>query len=359
MISFFKRIFFRRKKPTGDNGNFRIQFKELEKGNSLKKREKLVKHPDADVHKLMILATKIKRKDGYLKAIEFLKDISETYLREGNTALVSCQNKLIPYMRREPSISYKDTRDYLATIIDNIPANEPYFLNLHITMADHINSFDTGESIQYLSGVLDMDALTHHQYSMLIKLADLNIVNQNKKQARKLLDIARKYIEPCTDRFDKIRRERMWFRASANFAYNEINETRNTDYLYYLFIEFLLDMSRVVNPMNIEDFHKRKDQYFKKERGFADSEKFHSIIKQLNIEDKKEAILKQLYGFAFEELPLILGVTKTELYFRPGDKESLIEIRAKKVFYRRPFRELSNIRDWVQKFVNSLVPATT
>ena len=352
MISFFKRIFFRRKKPTGDNGNFRIQFKELENSNPL------VKHPDADVHKLMIQATKIKRKDGYLKAIEFLKDISETYLREGNTALVSCLNKLIPYMRREPSISYKDTRDYLATIIDNIPANEPCFLNLHITMADHINSFDTGESIQYLSGVLDMDALTHHQYSMLIKLADLNIVNHSKKQAGKLLDIARKYIEPCTDRFDKIRRERMWFRTSASLAYNEKDDA-NTDYLYYLFIEFLLDMSRVVNPMNIEDFHKRKDQYLKKERGFADSEKFHSTIKQLNIEDKKEAILKQLYGFAFEELPLILGVTKTELYFRPGDKESLIEIRAKKVFYRRPFRELSNIRDWVQKFVRSLIPATT
>jgi len=358
MISFFKRIFFRRKKPTGDNGNFRIQFKELEKGNSLKKREKLVKHPDADVHKLMILATKIKRKDGYSKAIEFLKDISETYLREGNTALVSCLNKLIPYMRREPSISYKDTRDYLATIIDKIPANEPYFLNLHITMADHINSFDTGESIQYLSGVLDMDALTHHQYSMLIKLVDLNIVNHSKKQAGKLLDIARNYIEPCTDRFDKIRRERLWFRTSASLAYNEKDDA-NTDYLYYLFIEFLLDMSRVVNPMNIEDFHKRKDQYLKKERGFADSEKFHSTIKQLNIEDKKEAILKQLYGFAFEELPLILGVTKTELFFRPGDKESLIEIRAKKVFYRRPFRELSNIRDWVQKFVRSLIPATT
>ncbi len=108
--------------------------------------------------------------------------------------------------------------------------------------------------------------------------------------------------------------------------------------------------------MHIEDFHKRKDLYFKKERGFADSERFHSSIRQLNIEDKKESILKQLYGFAFEELPLILGITKTELYFRPGDKESLIEIRAKKVFYRRPFRELSNIRDWVQKFVSSLVP---
>jgi len=352
MISFFKRFFLRRKKLTGDTGNFRIQFKELEDSKPL------VKHPDADVHKLMILATKLKRKDGYSKAIIFLKDITETYLREGNTALVSCLNKLIPYMRREPSISYIDTRDYLATIIDNVPANEPYFLNLHITMADHINSFDTVESIQYLSGVLDMNALTHHQYNMLIKLADLNIVNQDEKQAQKLLDIARNYIEPCTDRFDKIRRERLWFRTSASLAYNEKDDA-NIDYLYYLFIEFLLDMARVVNPMHIEDFHKRKNLYFKKERGFADSEKFQSSIRRLNIEDKKESILKQLYGFAFEELPLILGVTKTELYFRSGDKESLIEIRAKKVFYRRPFRELSNIRDWVQKFVNSLVPATT
>ncbi|MCK4700135.1 MAG: hypothetical protein KAT38_07360, partial [Bacteroidales bacterium] len=84
MISFFKRFFLRRKKPTGDNGSFRIHFKELEDSKPL------VKHPDADVHKLMILATKIKRQDGYFKAITFLKDIAETYLREGNTALVSC-----------------------------------------------------------------------------------------------------------------------------------------------------------------------------------------------------------------------------------------------------------------------------
>ncbi len=353
MISFFKRFFLRRKKPTGDNGSFRIHFKELED------RKPLIKHPDTDVHKLMILATKIKRQDGYSKAITFLKDIAETYLREGNTALVSCLNKLIPYMRREPSISYKNTKDYLATIIDKVPANEPYFLNLHITMADHINSFDSGEAIRYLSGVINMDTLSHHQYNMLIKLADLNIVNQSNEQARKLLDIARNYIEPCTDRFDHIKRERKWSRTSASLAYNESSDPDNTDYLYYLFIEFLLDMARVVNPMHIEDFHKRKDLYFKKERGFADSERFHSSIRQLNIEDKKESILKQLYGFAFEELPLILGITKTELYFRSGDKESLIEIRAKKVFYRRPFKELSNIRDWVHKFVRSLIPTTT
>ncbi|MBA7577891.1 hypothetical protein ES708_19747 [subsurface metagenome] len=233
------------------------------------------------------------------------------------------------------------------------------WIRIPALVANDINSFDTGEAIQHLSGVLNMDTLSHHQYNILIKLADLNIVNRNEKQVRKLLDIARNYIEPCTDRFDKIRRERIWFRTSAGLAYSEKSDTGNTDYLYYLFIEFLLDMARVVNPMHIEDFHKRKNLYFKKERGFADSERFHSFLRQLNIEDKKESILKQLYGFAFEELPLILGITKTELYFRSGDKESLIEIRAKKVFYRRPFRELSNIKDWVHKFVSSLVPAET
>lgn len=358
MISFFKRFFFRKRKPAGETGNLRIQFKGLEKSDYRKSRKKRVKHPNADVHKLMILATKIRRKEGYSKAIEFLKDISETYLREGNTALVTCLNKLIPYMRREPSISYNYTKDYLSAIIDKVPGDIPYFLNLHITMADHINSFDTVEAIGYLSGIIDMDALTHHQYNMLIKLADLNIVNNNNEQAKELLKIARNYIEPCTDRFDKIRRERKWFSTSANLAYNEKSYAGNINYLNNLFIEFLLDMARVVNPMNIEEFHKRKDLYFKKERGFADSEKFNTSIKLLNIEDKKELILKKLYGFAFEELPLILGVSKTELSFKPGDTESLVEIREKKVFYRKPFKELSNIRDWVHKFVSSLIPET-
>lgn len=353
MISFFRRLFYPGKKKTENTGEFRIQFKEF------KGYKTSVTHPDADVHKLMVLATKIKRENGYSRAITFLQDIATTYLREGNTALVSCLNKLIPYMRKDPSVSYKGTLDYLADIIDKVPSNEPYFLNLHITMADHLNSSDTVEAIHYLSGVLDMNALTHHQYNMLIKLADLHIVNRNYEHARKLLDDARNYIQPCTDRFDHIKRERKWYRTSANLAYHEPKVTGNTEYLYNRYIEFILDMARVVNPMHIEDFFKRKKLYNKRERGFADSKKFNSSIIQLNIEDKKETILKQLYGFAFEELPLILGVTKTELDFRPGQKENLIEIREKKVFYRRPFKELLIIQEWVRKFVLSHTPAAT
>jgi hypothetical protein len=114
-------------------------------------------------------------------------------------------------------------------------------------------------------------------------------------------------------------------------------------------------MARALNPIQIELFHQRKDLYYKKERGFEDSEQFNMVLEGLGISEEKEIIIKRLYGYAFEELPLVLQVTDKQLNFKPGQEESIEELREKKVYCRRPFVELPIIEDYIRQFVKRIV----
>ncbi|GAH29360.1 unnamed protein product, partial [marine sediment metagenome] len=51
------------------------------------------------------------------------------------------------YMKRDESVSYFVTYQYLEDIIQRMPKNDPYFLALHITMADLIKSQNIDQAI--------------------------------------------------------------------------------------------------------------------------------------------------------------------------------------------------------------------
>jgi hypothetical protein len=114
-------------------------------------------------------------------------------------------------------------------------------------------------------------------------------------------------------------------------------------------MEFALDMARVLDPAQPEEFHKRKDQYFKGERGFAGTSSFEKVMERPCLEGKRDALLKEVYGFVFEEMPLLLGVTEKELHFRPGDPETLEEVRKKKLFASQPFTQYDILADRIRK----------
>jgi hypothetical protein len=313
------------------------------------------KHPEEDVHKLMIKATSIRKKKGYSEAVTYLKEIAEAYLREGNTALVTCMNKLIPYMKRDESIPFEETYRYLEEIIQGKPAGDPYFLALHITMAELIKSQNIDDAIDYLKKYLATVDVSYNHYDILIKLIDLYIDKKETTESRTLLPKARELLEPNIERYEYIKKERMWFRSSANFHFLLPGETGKTEYLYHRFVEFALDMARALNPIQIELFHQRKDLYYRKERGFEESEQFNSALQELGIEGEKNTMLNRLYGFAFEELPMILHVTEKQLNFKPGQEETIEELREKKEYFRKPFRELPVIEEHIRKFVKRFV----
>jgi len=353
MISFLKKLFrwsSGNKDAVKTHQDVRIQFED-----SPDVSHTTYKHPEEDVHKLMIKATSIRKEKGYSEAVTFLKKIAEAYLREGNTALVTCMNKLIPYMKRDESIPFDEAYQYLEGIIQKKPEGDPYFLAMHITMAELIKSQSIDDAIDYLEKYLETVNVNYDHYDILIKLIDLYIEKKDITEPRNLLPKAKELLDPNIERYEYIKKERMWFRSSANFHFLLPGETGKIEYLYHRFVEFILDMARTLNPIQIELFHQRKDLYYRKERGFEESEQFNSALQELGIMGDKETMLKRLYGFAFEELPLILHVTEKQLNFKSGQEETIEELREKKVYCRKPFRELHIIEEYIRKFVKRFV----
>ncbi len=80
------------------------------------------------------------------------------------------------------------------------------------------------------------------------------------------------------DRYELIKLERKWYRSSAKLNLMNPGEFGMIKFLNHRFIEFSLDMARVLDPMHIEVFHERKDLYYRNERGFVTSVDLRQFI---------------------------------------------------------------------------------
>jgi len=350
LISFFKNLFRRSSSAnkSGTSGNEpKLAFSKSLTGEPVHKFQ-----ADADVHKLMIKATRIRKEEGYPKAIQFLQDLSEHYLKDQNTALVVCMNKLIPYMKRSENTNDEETRKYLETYINRLPKTEPYFLNLYITMAELIKSFNHNEAINYLENFLSAKGSTINTFNHQIFLAELYIDSGQNDETKLILKSARELLKKNKlERTDHIKKSRKWHRISAKLNLSLPGEICKSKFIYHRYMEFCLDMARTLDPMQIEYFQVRKDLYYKQKRGFSKDDKYLKAISDLGLDESKDSLLRDIYGFCFEEMPAILGVSKEQFNYKPGDAESLEELQVKKMFYRKPFSEINEIEESVQKII--------
>ncbi len=310
--------------------------------------------PKADVHRLMIRATGIRKKKGYHEAVLFLQNVAGNYLQEENTALVACVNKLVPYMKKDAELTYEQTRQWLETLINQLPAHNPYFLNIHITMAELYQVESTEKAIDYLQQFLKKYPPAVDTYFHLIRLAEFYGEEGNRGQAYECLNIAKTLWQPSLDRFRLIKMQRRWHNSAALLALENNNRKYLQDYFFHLFAGFALDMARVLDPAQIEEFHKRKDQYYKGERGFTDTTVFEQAMEDMNLTNRRKRLIRDIYGFVFEEMPLLLGVTEKQLHFHPGDPESLEEVREKKLFSDHPFTQEKELENRIRKIVNKI-----
>ena len=247
-----------------------------------------------DVHKLMIKATGIRKKEGYTAAIIFLQKLAETYSDEKNTALVACMNKLIPYMKKDSDQKPDQIKSYLQKIIDQAPESDPYFLNLHITMARLIKSHEQDQAIEYLKTFLSDHGNNLQTYNHQIELADYLSENGEHQRAGVVLAQAHNLLNNSLERFDHIKKERKWHRSAAQLHFHMPSAEGKRKFLYHRFIEFSLDMAHVLDPIATHPFNERKDLYYKNERGFALGEDFSSALSALDLDSKKDALLELL-----------------------------------------------------------------
>ncbi len=309
------------------------------------------KIPKADVHQLMIRATRIRKAKGYHEAVLFLEDLAENYLQENNTALVATVNKLVPYMKKDTELPYPEARQWMENLIKRLPGADPYFLNVHITMAELLETESPGKAIAYLEGFLQEHPPSADTYYPMIRLADFYREQGNRNKAGDYLDQARKWWEGISDRYRLIKMQRRWHHSAALLAYEGESSKDITDFLFHRFMEFALDMARVLDPVQIEEFHKRKDQYYKGERGFAGTTPFEKALETPILSGHRDSLIRNIYGFVFEEMPMILGVPEKQLHFRHGDPESLDEVRQKKLFGSRPFTQHEELEKRIRKIV--------
>ena len=354
MISFFKKLFRRGSftKKSGTLGNEpKLAFSKFVTDKPVHRFQ-----ADADVHKLMIKATRIRKEEGYPNAIQFLQDLAEHYLKEQNTALVACINKLIPYMKRNDNLKDEEIRTYLEDYIKRTPDTDPYFLNLHITMAELVKSFDPKKAIKYLSQFLTEKGSTINTYNHQIFLAELYIETDQSNEAKHILQTGRKLLQDVKlERTDHIKKERKWHRTCAKLNFLLPGEICKSKFIYHRFMEFSLDMARALDPMQIGHFQERKDLYYRQERGFSKDEKYLKALSDLGIDETKDSLLRDIYGFCFEEMPAILGVPRKQFNYKPGDAESLEELQVKKRFYKKPFTEIKTLEDRVNKIIKKYI----
>ncbi len=350
MLSFFKKWFGN--KAGKSTGKARPSDPVLDLGPAAAPGRVRERPPRADVHQLMIRATAIRRNKGYHEAVLFLQDLAEHYLKERNTALVTCVYKLVPYMKKDPELSYEQAYAWFQDLIDRLPEADPYFLNVHITMAELLEMESAEKAIAYLEQFLQQHSPSTDTYYHLIRLADFYREQSDRKKALDYMEQARQWWDTSLDRYRLIKMQRRWHHSAALLALEGNSNKDLSDYLFHRFMEFALDMARVLYPAQIDEFHKRKDQYFKGERGFAGTTTFEKAISSLDLKEKRESLIRHIEGFVFEEMPMILGVTEKQLHFHPGDPESLEEVRQKKTFPERPFTEEKELEERVRKIVD-------
>jgi len=350
MLSFLKKWFKGGSRMQKDTASATDQVLDL--GPVAKEKQDTETVPKADVHRLMIQATQIRKNKGYHQAVQFLQALAESYLKTANTAMVACINKLIPYMKRDHEISYAKTHAYLEELIKHLPEHEPYFLNIHITMAELLQSESTEKAIDYLEQFLRRYPPSPNTYYHVIRLADFYGEKGETSRALEYLTQAKALWETRLQRFQLIKMQRRWHRSSAELARTGGEKRDLSGYLFHRFTEFALDMARTLDPAQIDEFHKRKDQYYKENRGFAGTTPFEQAIEAMGLAEQREVLIKDIYGFVFEEMPLLLGVTEKQLHFKTGQPESLEEVRQKKLFADRPFTQLEEIENHIQKLIN-------
>ncbi len=355
MINFLKRIFGIGRKASSISKNEAEPRLEFDRSDFPDENNKF--HADADVHKLMVKATKLRKEEGYTSAIRFLQELAEYYRKEQNTAMVVCMNKLIPYMKRDESISIADTKEYLADFIKRVPDTNPYFLNLHITMADLLISTGLEKAIEYLSDFLKNKNVDINSYDHQLFLAGLYIEKGELDKAKRILESVSGIIKDI-ERTDHIKKERKWHATCAILNHNLEGDSSKVKYIFHRYMEFVLDMARVLDPIQLKHFQDRKDLYYNNKRGFSQEDKYLYAIQELGLNDKKDQLQRDIYGFCFEEMPEILGVSRKQFNYKPGESESLEELREKKLFHRKPFKELNILEDHVNQILKKYLQWT-
>ncbi len=301
----------------------------------------------------MITATKIRRESGYEVAIEFLKNVAEECLNRKLSDLVLCVNKLIPYMKQAPSVSFEDTNEYLDAILKRMPRDDGYYLNLFITKAELLKIRNLNKAVNYLKKVLVKYPAASENINFYLKLGEYYIFLKKKKKAIENIEKAKELLKRKRERYSHLRKQKKWHKLGKSFSIIFQGTNDSTNYLHHSFIEFLMSIALVTSPQNARMYRQYKENYLTGVWSLDKDEHFDVVLSQAGLTDKKNIICAELYKFAFDEMPDLLGVTKKQLAYKKGDSESMEEISNKKAFIDKAFTQYYEIESFVKELISN------
>lgn len=209
---------------------------------------------------------------------------------------------------------------------------------------------ENGKGIEYLESKLaDSSTDTHKtldHFDSFVKLSDCYLADKKGDRAFKTLQRARNLVTNFDNKFDFIQKHKVLAEKSAAICFYGQNKPKYADYLYYEIVSFALDIANdLCNFPHLTGFFYRKNIPYTEDWKFSDNENFNKALEGLNIHGYKQELIRDVYEFSFNDLPLKMGIPSEYL------KEDLLEPLANLIDdYDANYPEWEKIRIFKDEF---------
>lgn len=318
-MNFFKKLFgIKETKPqikTKVINEPEIYFKVVSHENKKPFIHSMESPKDYDISEIKKHSTQIKNKEGFLAAINFVKDFISSIdidLKE----LISLLKKTIPYMIKEKSIENSEIVGYLKSQVDRFSSEDDPQIQTDISAL--FGLIDNNKAIEYLENRLgdiqtDQNKTLDH-FNSIIQLAEFYLKNKQGDIAFQTVRRAGLLLANLQDNFEYIGKQIVIAEKSALICLNGQKKPNYADYLHYEIVVFILTLAKDATSFpHLHGFFYRKNICYNEGWGLQDNENFNKALEDLCISGYKKEIMKDIYDFTFNELPVKMGIPKEYL----------------------------------------------
>lgn len=324
MTSFFKRLFGKKEiepqvtplivKP---KITFRVEVVQSEATENSKENIS-----SQEIQKSSIIAeikkqsTQINKKEGTLAAINFIKKFIETN-DLGFKEIVSLLKKVAPYMKKENTISDLETVTYLCSYIEKYSEKDQ--IENYKDIASIVGCVDNIYALNYLVKKLDNIEIDEHNvhecFDLLIKLSDYYLLNKQADKAFGTIRMAANLlVTHISDVFYYLSKQIIIAEKFANVCLAGQKKPQYADYLYYEVVAFILNITGdALGFPHLTGFFHRKKICYNESWPFENDFDFNKSLEDLKIMKHKKELVEEIYNYAFNEMPIKIGIPKEYL----------------------------------------------
>ncbi len=319
-----------------------------------------------DISEIKKQSTQIKDKEGILASINFIKDFVESNSIEFHE-LVSLLKKVIPYMKKEKTISEEEIITYITLQLDKI-VDKDKVENLTV-IADILSQVSNQHGLEYLKLKLGEGETDNEKtllfFEPLILLSDFYLADRQGDMAFITIRRASMLVTYFAEKFDYLLKRKIEAAKFANVCLNEYKKANYAGYIHYEIIVFILEIAcdAIAFP-HLSSFYYRKSICFKEGWYFESNKDMDNALEYLNILKYKKELLNEIYNFAFNEVPLMMGIpeecihenvydssTSLSNYFK-NKRLNLKDITESfEILNKRPLDLVDNIHEFSAKVV--------